>query len=111
MKYRIWNKTSKEYEDRTTYVSINNVIMSLWVSDCHYKDLVQENYIVEESTGRFDSDNQEVYVGDIVEIDGSVGEIVFSSGQFTFAEEGGYSSLYQYINYDWTKIGTIHDKI
>jgi len=71
-KYRIYNKTSKQFDNPNDYAisSGGSIIQNFCYDDNPYPDWQQldfiEGYQVQYSTGLFDQDDTEIYEGDIV---------------------------------------------
>lgn len=108
MKYRIWDKKEKYYDDTSTLVVFPSGV--IWSSCYGYVD--QDKFIVEQSTGLKDKNGVEIYEGHRVKYSNMINPIIiFQQGAFGICEVERmiYTTFIEIDTNNIEVIGNIHE--
>lgn len=117
-KFRAWDSSSKRFRDEYDWVidpETGQTRNIHWTIDGWVIQNKTDQFIVERYIGLNDSNNQEIYEGDIVRIKDSktgrtfTGEVIFKDASFCI--ESDIAIHYRWIDYEVTKLGNKHENI
>jgi len=69
IKFRVWDKDSKKYDSLYYQIHPNGILSRTYSDGEPCRELNQEHYIFEQFTGLQDSEDNDIYEGDIISRD------------------------------------------
>lgn len=112
LRFKVWDKVNEIYFNHVDIIDfMNGIIICYSANDGEQFEVEFESAVVMQSTGLFDLDGNEIYIGDILKVEDEYTQVVFHEDNTTYGiyledKEGGGNPISDYS----TRISLSHIK-